>query len=84
MSCRGGTAWGLDAIRAIIEQVDSPRVKACVDICHAYIAHYDFQKSDAVDAFVRDLKAFGPNRVAGFHVSDSYAFHGQQCDGHAK
>lgn len=65
-------------------RVDSPRVKACVDICHAYIAHYDFHQKEAVDEFVRDLKAFGPNGVAGFHVSDSSTLHGRSCDGHAK
>jgi endonuclease IV len=83
-SSRCDGAWGLAAIGEIMTRIGSPRVQACVDICHAYIAHYDFYEPKALEAFVADLKALGPGGVAGFHVSDSFTPHGTQCDGHDK
>lgn len=79
-----GRSWSLRTLKRILDEVGSPRVQVCVDICHAHIAEYDLRSPAGLEGMMRALRDIGQERIAGFHVSDSSTRHGRACEGHAK
>lgn len=76
--------WSLRTLARILDAVRSPRLKVCVDVCHAYIAEFDLAGA-GLDHMTGVLaNEVGWHRIAGVHVSDSATPHGGKCDGHAK
>ncbi|BEI91535.1 uncharacterized protein CcaverHIS019_0403550 [Cutaneotrichosporon cavernicola] len=75
--------WSLRTLSRILDAVDSPRLKVCVDVCHAYIAEFDLAGDGLGDMMSVLAREVGWHRVAGVHVSDSATAHGSKCEGHA-
>ncbi|GMK58902.1 hypothetical protein CspeluHIS016_0603440 [Cutaneotrichosporon spelunceum] len=75
--------WSLRTLARILDAVRSPRLKVCVDVCHAYIAEFDLASSGLADMLDVLEHKVGWHRVAGVHVSDSATPHGSKCEGHA-
>ena len=58
----------------IVRRVDNPRVKVCIDTCHAFAAGYDLSTAEGVDTVVDELeKEIGVKNVAAIHCNDSKA-----------
>ncbi len=67
----------------IIRRVDSPRVKVCIDTCHAFAAGYDLSNAAGVEATIKGLdKEIGVKNVAAMHCNDSKAALGAGRDLH--
>ena len=58
----------------IVRRVDNPRVKVCIDTCHAFAAGYDLSSAEGVDAVMDELeKEIGVKNLAAIHCNDSKA-----------
>ncbi|MHB8577698.1 MAG: deoxyribonuclease IV [Dehalococcoidia bacterium] len=59
-------------IGAIMREVGSPRVKVCIDTCHAFASGYDIASAEgierAMDEFEREV---GIQRMVAVHANDS-------------
>ena len=62
----------IEEISSIIKDVDSPRVKVCLDTCHLYSAGYDLSTIGKYnDFFSKFEKLIGVSRLELFHFNDS-------------
>lgn len=76
----GGT---LDELGAILREVDSPRVGACIDSAHAWASGYDLASEEGFGEFLRALKRhIGLRRVRALHVNDTQVELGAKRDRH--
>jgi len=70
-------------IGRIMEAVDSPRVKVCIDTCHSLASGYDLRTEEgvaaAMDEFVREV---GAEHLVAVHANDSKAGLGSALDRH--
>ena len=68
----------------IVAQAGSqPRLRVCIDTCHAFAAGYDLRSPQAVAALVGEVEqTVGLNRVALLHLNDSKGACGQRLDRH--
>ena len=58
----------------IVRRVDNPRVKVCIDTCHAFAAGYDLSSAEGVETVIDELdKEIGVKNVAAIHCNDSKA-----------
>jgi deoxyribonuclease-4 len=72
---QGGTIGSkFSDLGEIIKRVDNPRVRVCIDTCHAFAAGYDLSSADGVAAAMAELdREIGFARVAAIHCNDSKA-----------
>lgn len=67
----------------IIRRVNNPRVKVCVDTCHAFAAGYDLRGPEGVAATLDELdREIGVGNIAALHCNDSKAALGAGRDLH--
>jgi deoxyribonuclease-4 len=62
----------LEEISHIMENVNSQRVRVCIDSCHAFSAGYDFSSAEKLDSFIsRFDELIGLNNLELWHLNDS-------------
>jgi len=67
----------------IVHRVNNPRVKICVDTCHAFAAGYDLSNAEGVEAMVDEIdREVGLQNLAAFHCNDSKGVLGSGRDLH--
>lgn len=81
---QGGTIGStFTELGAIIRTVDSPRVKVCLDTCHAFAAGYDIKTADGVATAMAEFeRTVGLDRLVAVHANDSKAGLGSGLDRH--
>src|SRR5439155_20840137 len=58
----------------IVRRVDNPRVKVCIDTCHAFAAGYDLTSAEGVVTVIDELEEeIGVQKVAAIPWNDSTA-----------
>ena len=72
-----------DELGGILDAVDSPRLKICLDTQHSFAAGYDLANPDGIQAMLDELDA-GPGsaNVAAVHANDSKRVCGSGVDRH--
>jgi len=72
-----------DELGGILQAVDSPRLKICLDTQHAFAAGYDLTNPQGIQAMLDELDA-GPGsaNVAAVHANDSKRVCGSGVDRH--
>ena len=72
-----------DELGGILDAVDSPRLKICLDTQHSFAAGYDLAKPEGIQAMLDELDA-GPGsaNVAAVHANDSKRVCGSGVDRH--
>lgn len=62
----------LKEIANIMNEVDNPRLKVCLDTCHLYSAGYDLSTSQKLEAFLKEFDSLiGFEKLELFHFNDS-------------
>jgi deoxyribonuclease-4 len=68
---------------AIIKRIDNPRVKVCLDTCHAFASGYDVSNKEGVAAALEEFdREIGFENLAVIHCNDSKAVLGAGRDLH--
>lgn len=76
-----GASFG--EIRRLIESVDSPRMKVCLDTQHCFAAGYDITAPDAIGAVMEEFDTeIGLDRLVAVHANDSKVELGSGVDRH--
>jgi deoxyribonuclease IV len=77
--------WRFAHLRDIIDQANAdPRVRVCVDTCHAYAAGYDLATADGYESMMSELEdTIGLDRLVAIHLNDSRFELGSRKDRHA-
>ena len=72
-----------DELGGILDAVDSPRLKICLDTQHSFAAGYDLTNPEGIQAMLNELDA-GPGsaNVAAVHANDSKRVCGSGVDRH--
>ena len=72
-----------DKLGGILDAVDSPRLKICLDTQHSFAAGYDLANPEGIQAMLEELDA-GPGsaNVAAVHANDSKRVCGSGVDRH--
>lgn len=72
-----------DELGGILQAVDSPRLKICLDTQHSFAAGYDLTNPQGIQAMLDELDA-GPGsaNVAAVHANDSKRVRGSGVDRH--
>jgi deoxyribonuclease-4 len=72
-----------EELGGILDAVDSPRLKICLDTQHSFAAGYDLTNPDGIQAMLDELDA-GPGsaNVAAVHANDSKRVCGSGVDRH--
>lgn len=59
-------------IATIMKEVNSPRLKVCLDTCHLYSAGYDLSTLPKLETFLKEFDSFiGLEKLEVFHFNDS-------------
>ncbi|HEY6538734.1 MAG TPA: deoxyribonuclease IV [Candidatus Dormibacteraeota bacterium] len=70
-------------IRQMMEAVDNPRLRLCLDTAHAFTAGHDLRRPDGLAEMVEVLgREIGFDRLAAIHANDSKAAFGSNVDRH--
>ena len=70
-------------IRQMMEAVDDPRLRFCLDTAHAFTAGYDLRDAEGLERTVEELgREIGFERLAAIHANDSKATFGSNVDRH--
>jgi deoxyribonuclease-4 len=70
-------------IRQMMEAVDDPRLRLCLDTAHAFTAGYDLREKEGLKRLVEELgREIGFERLAAIHANDSKAAFGSNVDRH--
>jgi deoxyribonuclease-4 len=73
-----------EEIRALLDQVGDPRVRACFDTCHAFASGYDERTPEAAAATVDEWdRVVGLENLVAVHCNDSQTGLGSNRDRHA-
>lgn len=76
-----GSSFG--QIRQMMEAVDNPRLRFCLDTAHVFTAGHDLRRADGLSAMVDELgREIGFDRLAAIHANDSKAVFGSNVDRH--
>lgn len=69
----GGTLGdSLDELGTMLRAADSPRVKVCLDTCHAFAAGYDVRVPQGVEAMLEEFdREVGLDQLVVIHANDS-------------
>jgi deoxyribonuclease-4 len=80
----GGTIGSkFEDLGQIIKRIDNPRVKVCIDTCHAFASGYDLSNEAGVAGVLEELdREIGMSNVAAFHCNDSKGALGSGRDLH--
>lgn len=74
----------IEEIAAIINAVDSPRVKVLIDTAHAFESGYDLRTDQGVSCFIEQFDTkVGLDKLVGFHLNDSKTDLNSKRDRHA-
>jgi len=72
-----------EEIGEIIQRVNSPRLKVCLDVQHAFAAGNNLQTPDGVAEAMKQFDAaIGLDRLAAIHANDSKTLLGSHVDRH--
>jgi deoxyribonuclease-4 len=72
-----------DELGGILDAVDSPRLKICLDTQHSFAAGYDLANPEGIQAMLDELDAGpGSTNVAAVHANDSKRVCGSGVDRH--
>ena len=70
-------------IRRLMEAIDSPRVKVCLDTEHCFAAGYDLADPASIDAVMDEFdREIGLSELVCVHANDSKVEHGSGVDRH--
>src|ERR1035437_800164 len=70
-------------IRQMMEAVDDPRLRFCLDTAHAFTAGYDLRDAEGLERTVEELgREIALERLAAIHANDSKAAFGSNVDRH--
>ncbi|HVB54716.1 MAG TPA: deoxyribonuclease IV [Candidatus Acidoferrales bacterium] len=70
-------------ISQMMEAVDDPRLRLCLDTAHAFTAGYDLRDPEGLERLVEELgREIGFERLAAIHANDSKAPFGSNLDRH--
>ena len=70
-------------VRQMMEAVDNPRLRFCLDTAHAFTAGYDLRDPVGLAGAVEELgREIGFERLAAIHANDSKAGFGTNLDRH--
>jgi deoxyribonuclease IV len=70
-------------IRQMMEAVDDPRLRFCLDTAHAFTAGHDLRDAEGLARMVEELgREIGFQRLAAIHANDSKAPFGSNLDRH--
>jgi deoxyribonuclease-4 len=73
----------LEEVGKIVRRLDDPRVRVCLDTCHAFSAGYDLRDNAGVDKFVSEIEQhIGLDKLELIHVNDSKAAFDSNIDRH--
>jgi deoxyribonuclease-4 len=73
----------VEEIGNILSDVNSQRLKVCLDTCHLHAAGYDLRGKEKLDAFLKEFdRKIGLTRLECFHVNDSRDPFGSLRDRH--
>lgn len=73
----------LEQIATIIEKLNHPQVRVCLDTAHAFESGYDLRTEENVNDYIEQVdKTIGLDLVALFHVNDSKTKLGSNNDRH--
>lgn len=74
---------GLEEIRAILDDVELPRIGCCFDTCHAFAAGYELRTSDGLGETLDEIdRSIGLDRIRLVHLNDSVGSLGSGVDRH--
>jgi deoxyribonuclease-4 len=70
---QGGTIGSkFSELGEILQRIDNPRAKVCIDTCHAFASGYDLSGPEGVAATMEELgREIGFENVAAVHANDS-------------
>jgi apurinic endonuclease APN1 len=70
---QGGTMGSkFGELGEILQRINSPRAKVCIDTCHAFASGYDLSNAEGVATTFEALnREIGFESVAAFHCNDS-------------
>jgi len=72
-----------DELGGILDAVDSPQLKICLDTQHSFAAGYDLANPEGIQAMLDELDAgTGSANVAAVHANDSKRVCGSGVDRH--
>ncbi len=73
----------LEEIALIVEEIDDPRVRVCLDTCHLHAAGYDISGLDKLSSFLEKFdQLIGLDRLELIHINDSRDPFGSLRDRH--
>lgn len=73
----------LEELAQIMNKVNSPRIKVCLDTCHLHAAGYDLSTEEGFEIFFNRFdKLIGMNNLELFHLNDSRDIFGSMRDRH--
>jgi deoxyribonuclease-4 len=68
----GSVGSKFSELGAILRQVDSPRVKVCLDTQHSYAAGYDVASAEGLEATIEEFeREVGLDALVALHANDS-------------
>ncbi len=80
----GSIGARFEEIRAILDAVPDPRLRACFDTCHAFASGYDERTPEAAAATIDEWgRVVGMAALEAVHCNDSQAALGSNRDRHA-
>lgn len=73
----------LEEISEIVKEINSPRIKVCLDTCHLHAAGYDITSPDKLGVFLHTFDSLiGLNKLELIHLNDSKDELGSYRDRH--
>lgn len=76
------TCYRFSHLRKIIDAINSPRIKICLDTCHTYDSGYDWV-NDYEGVIMKFDEIIGLEQIKVIHVNDSLNICGARKDRHA-
>lgn len=75
--------YRFEQIKFLIEKLESERIGACFDTCHAHAAGYDLSSAEKCKQVINELdRVIGLDQVKVFHLNDSKKEAGSRVDRH--
>lgn len=68
---QNGKIGSFAQLQEILEAIDSPRLKVCLDTAHAFESGFDFTQESDLDRWVASINESVGNRLALLHLNDS-------------
>lgn len=81
---QNGKIGSLSELSFLINKVDNPRLKVCLDTAHLFAAGIDLRQTDSVSKLISDLKQFNLlSKLVCLHLNDCASDLGSHRDLHA-